>query len=178
MPIHTRPLQTSDLQAVIQVQSQCYPSAYWEGMEAFAAKLTGAPACSWVASQSLRPCEAMRDANALARAYLVCLPVDEETFPALNASTWQAPVQPTMLYIHDLAVSPTLRGTGAGAALIGLAHERARALGLQQMALVAVQGSVPFWERHGFMARQPTHAGLRAKLASFGSDATFMRRLV
>lgn len=171
MPIHTRLMQPSDLHAVLRIQSQCYPNAYLESTEAFASKLAGANACSWVTSPSGQP-------TSTAQAYLVCLPVDPATFPALNAEAWQAPRAATMLYLHDLAVSPELRGSGAATALIECAVNRARALGLHELVLIAVQGSTPFWCRHGFEVHAPEHASLRIKLASFGSDATFMRRQI
>jgi hypothetical protein len=52
----------------------------------------------------------------------------------------------------------------------------ARLSGLSGLALVAVQGSEPYWARQGFRAKEVEHAGLREKLHSFGDGACFMVR--
>jgi ribosomal protein S18 acetylase RimI-like enzyme len=161
---HIRPMRMTDLTAIQKVQSQCYPAAYLESREAFATKLAGAPGSCWVA----------QDREAAVQAYLVCLPVDEESFPALNASLWNPPIRSTMLYLHDLAVSPSLRGSGTATSLVAQARTQAQHMGLQSLVLVAVQGSEPFWQRHGFAMQTPEHVSVVRKLASFGTDAHLM----
>ncbi len=164
MPPLIRPMRMTDLTAIQQVQSQCYPAAYLESREAFATKLAGAPGCCWVA----------QDREAAVLAYLVCLPVDTESFPALNAARWNPPKQANMLYLHDLAVSPSLRGSGAATSLVERARAQAQRMGLASLVLVAVQGSEPFWRRHGFAVQIPESASVAGKLASFGADARLM----
>lgn len=157
-----------DLGAVLAVQQTCYPQAYHEPEAAFGAKLAGAPDCSWVAE----------DPQAGVQAYLVCLPVDVDSFPALHAPHWQRPRQADWLYLHDLAVSRVLQGVGVGHLLVEQACSQARALRVGGLALVAVQGSVPYWQRHGFAPTEPRHPALSAKLASFGDDACFMTQVL
>lgn len=164
MPPHIRPMRMTDLTAIQKVQSQCYPTAYLESREAFATKLAGAPGSCWVA----------QDREASVQAYLVCLPVDAESFPALNAARWHPPKQANMLYLHDLAVSPSLRGSGTAKSLVEQARTQAQRMGLASLVLVAVQGSEPFWQRHGFAVQIPEHANVARKLASFGADARLM----
>lgn len=61
-----------------------------------------------------------------------------------------------------------------GPRLVAQARQKAQALGLQQLVLVAVQDSVGFWSRLGF-AEQPLPTGVAGdKLASFGAQARFM----
>lgn len=155
----------ADLSPVLAIQQRCYPPAYHEPLAAFENKLRQSPASAWLALT-----------GADIQAYLVTLPVDEEHFPALHAATWSPPPQAKWLYLHDLAVDPRHRGSGAGQRLVEQAFAHVRQLGLEGLALVAVQGSQPYWARQGFEAREVGHSGLRDKLHSFGTDARFMLR--
>ncbi len=153
----------TDLEQVLTIQRRCYPPQYHEPLGAFENKIRQSPTSAWLAVEA-----------EMALAYLVTLPVDEDHFPALHAVNWQPPVRPKWLYLHDLAVDPDHRGSGAGQGLVQRAFEHARASGLAGLALVAVQGSQPYWHKQGFQARQVDHPGLLAKLRSFGADASFM----
>lgn len=161
--IHCRLLTTADLNAVLALQAACYGDGYLEPREAFAAKLAVAPRSAWLAE---------REGQALA--YLFALPVDEASFPALHATACEVPCHPRWLYLHDMAVSPEARGAGLAPRLLALAHGEARQQGLGELALIAVQGSVPYWARHGFQLVAPPTEALRRKVSSFGEDASFM----
>lgn len=156
-------MKTSDLVHVLDIQSRCYPPGYHEPLEAFENKVRQSPDSAWLATLSGQ-----------VHAYLVTLPVDEAHFPALHASDWSAPAQAKWLYLHDLAVDPGHRGSGAAQRLVKQAFDHARGVGLSGLALVAVQGSEPYWIRHGFQARPVTHTDLSESLRSFGPNATFM----
>lgn len=166
MPSDLRLMTPADLPGVAAVQQTCYAPDFHEPVEAFASKLRRSPQTCWVAL-----------GKALT-AYLVTLPVCETTFPALHAADWTPPDVPTMLYLHDLAVAPRGQGMRLGERLVSLAEKAAQTMGLRTLALVAVQGSVPYWQRRGFQVACPTHPALAAKLASFGVDARFMLRQV
>lgn len=155
----------ADLDAVLALQQRCYGVSFLERREAFAAKLavTGGLGCCWLVR---------RDGEPLA--YAVSLPVCEATLPALDALRCERPVQPTLLYLHDLAVVPEARSLGLASRLLARLRESASALGLQQMGLVAVQGSVAYWQRQGFAEPSRLAPALHAKLASFGVDARFL----
>lgn len=155
----------ADLGQVLAIQQRCYPPAYHEPLAAFENKLRQSPASAWLAVS-----------NGHILAYLVTLPVDEAHFPALHADGWAPPPRPKWLYLHDLAVDPDHRGSGAGQRLLERAFGHAHLSGLAGLALVAVQGSQPYWVRQGFEAREVAHASLRETLRSFGDDACFMVR--
>lgn len=155
----------ADLDRVLAIQQSCYPPAYHEPSAAFENKLRQSPQSAWLAVS-----------GGLIQAYLVTLPVDEAHFPALHTDNWGPPPRAKWLYLHDLAVEPGHRGGGAGQRLIEQAFGHARALNLEGLALVAVQGSQPYWARLGFQARAVGHAALLEKLRSFGDDACFMVR--
>jgi len=154
-----------DLGLVLAIQERCYPPAYLEPLAAFENKLRQAPASAWLATSSGQ-----------AQAYLVTLPVDEGHFPALHEASWSPPPKAKWLYLHDLAVDPAHRRSGAGRRLVEQALGHAHALGLEGLALVAVQGSQPYWTQQGFQAREASHAALLEKLRSFGDEACFMVR--
>ncbi len=155
----------ANLSEVLSIQARCYPPAYHEPLSAFENKLRHSPATAWLAVEAGSPL-----------GYLVTLPVDEAHFPALHAADWTPPPRAKWLYLHDLAVDPAHRGSGAGQRLIQQAVAHARLSGLSGLALVAVQGSEPYWTRQGFRAEEVEDADLRAKLRSFGDGACFMVR--
>lgn len=94
--------------------------------------------------------------------------------PALDVRLGALPERATTYYIHDLALQPSVRGSGAATAAVARLAARARALQLPNMTLVAVGNSVHFWRRQGFVAvADPALAG---KLASYGGHATYMSR--
>jgi GNAT superfamily N-acetyltransferase len=94
--------------------------------------------------------------------------------PPLDSRLGEIPRVPTTYYIHDVALLPEGRGKGLAAQAARLLEDDARAAGLGNMSLVAVNGSRRFWERLGF--RRQAMPGLEGKLLSYGSDAALMRR--
>lgn len=165
--LELRPLRAADVQAVLDLQSQCYEARFLESAAAFEAKLRAAEpwhSC-WMAWQGGVPL-----------AYLVALPADLESLPALDAPSVELPAAPSLLYLHDLAVAPAGRSLGLGRRLVQQIERRAADLGLARLGLVAVQGSVPYWQRQGFAARAALPAALARKLSSFGAEARFMER--
>ena len=95
--------------------------------------------------------------------------------PPLNTLIGAVPDEAAFLYLHDLALSPAALGGGHARRAIDLLVERARAGGTEEIALVSVNDSVPFWTAMGFTVRtgDPT---MPAKLASYGADARYMTR--
>ncbi|MCH8178350.1 MAG: GNAT family N-acetyltransferase [Proteobacteria bacterium] len=167
-----RPMTPTDLPAVLAVQQRSYAPDFHEPLAAFASKLEGGVDTCWVAERHGDATGATDTDRVLA--YLVCLPADAHSLPVLHASRWQRPAQPRWLYLHDLAVGPAAQGLGLGPRLVAQARARARALGLQQMVLVAVQGSVGFWQRQGFAEAPAPGVAVQEKLSSFGEGARFM----
>ena len=166
-PVRLRPLGAADVPAVLALQAQCYEAQFLEGAPAFEAKLHAAAGfeSSWMAWQGDTPL-----------AYLVALPVCEDSLPALDAPAVVLPAAPRLLYLHDLAVAPAGRALGLGRRLVAQIEQRARVLGLMRLGLVAVQGSVPYWQRQGFAEPDVPAPALAAKLASFGAGACWMER--
>jgi len=80
------------------------------------------------------------------------------------------------LYISGLALKPAFRGQGIGTKFLGLAHERARTLGLQTLSLLvfeANEGAVRLYEREGF-TEQDRRAIVPHPLIHYTGDAILM----
>jgi GNAT superfamily N-acetyltransferase len=109
-----------------------------------------------------------------AEAYVVSHPWRRLEPPALNSLLGELPAAPSTFYIHDLALSPAVRKTGAASQIVAWLADHARAEGIPHMSLIAVNGSANFWQRQGFTMMQ-TQA-LADSLRSYGNDAQFMTR--
>jgi ribosomal protein S18 acetylase RimI-like enzyme len=107
-------------------------------------------------------------------AYVISHPWPAGSCPPLNALLGALPVGAESYYIHDLALMPAARGTGAAAMAVAALADHAGSAGFAAMSLVAVNGSMGFWRRQGFAIEETP--GLAAKLASYGDDALFMVR--
>jgi GNAT superfamily N-acetyltransferase len=117
-------------------------------------------------------CEVLDSDDGL-KGYVLSHPWQDRAPPPLDA-VLEPIASPSTYYIHDLALLPATRGSGAGQAIVGVLTDLARALHLPNMTLVAVNNSVHFWQRQGFTVSDDP--ALTAKLASYGDQARFMTK--
>lgn len=96
--------------------------------------------------------------------------------PALNSLLEVLPPSASSYYLHDVALSEKARSGGNASKLLKLMVQQAQDDGFDAMALVAVNGSRPFWERQGFSVRDV--AALAQKLKSYSDDAHYMVRFL
>lgn len=159
-----RALTVDDLPGLLAVQHACYGEGFIEGAEVFARRLANPAQCSLVLKDGGRVC-----------AYLAAYDSVLGKVTPLHGD-FEPVQQPDTLYLHDMAVLPQLAGRGLARALLDPLWRQAQARGLRQSALVSVQGSQGFWERHGYAA-QPLHdAAQRQRLAAYGAGAVYMVR--
>ncbi len=104
--------------------------------------------------------------------YFITHPWRYGKLPALNALLGAIPPDADTWYLHDLALLPAARGTGAAGAIVASVLAHARQKGFAIASLVAVNGSVPFWQRQGFIVNEDP--ALREKLATYEDAARFM----
>jgi hypothetical protein len=104
--------------------------------------------------------------------YIISHPWTFKSLPALNARLGAIPKDASTYYLHDLALLNKARGTGAAAMIVGDMINHARAMGFSNVSLVAVNGSQPFWHKHGFRVVDVPELG--EKLASYEPAARFM----
>lgn len=87
------------------------------------------------------------------------------------------PDRPATFYIHDTALMPALRGTGAARAKIQTIAERASALGLPTLSLATIEEAADFWRASEFL-ETPVSTTAQGALRSYGKNARFMTRPV
>lgn len=163
-PLLVRPACLADLPAILHIQARCYTAIVPESAASMGAKVAAAPDSCFIACRGEHIV-----------AYLLALPWRFDDPPCLDAAECALPEQPDTLYLHDLAVAPEARGSGAADALV---HAFLAALGrlrLPRASLIAIQGSAPWWARYGF-ARVPVNDALSVRLAGYGNDASYMSR--
>jgi GNAT superfamily N-acetyltransferase len=157
-----RQMQSADLPAVTALAALIHPG-YPEDAAIFTERQRLYPPGSRVLERS-----------GTLTAYLVSHPWLDRAPPALNALLGELPERPTTYYLHDLALLPEVRGSGAAAQVVGTLIDQAQAERLPSLSLIAVNGSAGFWRRQGFEAVEDQ--ALATKLRSYGDDAQFMMR--
>lgn len=155
----------TDLPAALAIQSRTYPVFLQEGEAAFASRIALA------ASYSLA---AVQDGKLVA--YLLAHGWASRSPPAVGAVLADAAAF-EVLFLHDLAVSASGRGTGIGRQLVTAAFARAMVDGVARAELIAVEGASTYWRTLGF-AEVAVPAGLAAKVAGYGAAARWMERRV
>lgn len=161
-----RPAREGDLDAILQIQARCYTAIIPESPRSMGAKLLAAPNSCFVAS--------LGDETIVA--YLLALPWRFDDPPHLDEQSCQLPVAADTLHLHDLAVAPEARGSGAAGALVAAFMTALAASRLGRASLIAIQGSAGWWARHGFAPVAMTPA-LAERLAGYGPDACYMSLL-
>ncbi|CCD91606.1 conserved hypothetical protein [Bradyrhizobium sp. ORS 375] len=158
--LHWRAMTSSDLAAVDAIAARVHPD-YPEDTSVFAERLR-------LHSEGCRILAA-----AAVVGYVISHPWHLGPPPALNVLIGSIPEAASTYYIHDLALLPEARGSGAAVGIVTMLVAHARKLGLPSVSLVAVNGSAPFWAKQGFaVVGEPADH----KLMSYGADARLMRR--
>src|SRR5690349_9617175 len=160
--MHWRALTTLDLPEVEAIADKVHP-AFPEDVAIFAER------------QRLYPDGArLLELDGVPGGYILSHPWRFPTLPALATLLGAIPEDADTYYLHDLALLPRARGTGAAAMIVGDILRHARQNGFATVSLVAVNGSLPFWYKHGF--RTLAVPELADKLASYEGAARFMVR--
>ena len=159
-----RSMTAADLDRVAGIAVIGFPD-HFEGRPCFANRLALNPA----------GCFVLQTAEDL-EGYLVAYPWRAEAAPTLNTLIEAIPAEAAVLYLHDLALTPAVRGQGWSKPAVAAVVDLARADHWPAVALVAVNDAVDFWRGHGFEVRETPE--MAAKLASYGADARYMTRTV
>jgi len=152
-----RPMTADDLDGVVAVAAIGFPD-HREDRACFESRLSVFPA----------GCFVLADKDAV-KGYLIAYPWPLDSAPVLNRPIDAIPPDADILYLHDLALHPDVRGGGWSRPAMATVHGLAEACGRSTIALVAVNDAVRFWQGHGFMVRDTPD--LANKLARYGPDA-------
>lgn len=158
-----RAMAERDLDGVVAVARVAFPD-HFEDRACFSERLALYP----------RGCRVLADGADRVLGYGIAYPWVAGAMPPLNARIRALPEAAELIYLHDLALLPETRGTGAAGEYVAWLVDHARDAGWPRIALVAVNDAAPFWTRHGFAAIDSPD--LRAKLASYGDGARYMVR--
>ncbi|MBN9450688.1 MAG: GNAT family N-acetyltransferase [Bosea sp.] len=158
-----RCMAPADMPAVMAIAAVVHPD-YPEDEAIFVERLRLAP----------EGCHVLAASGGALQGYLVSHPWPADTVPALNSRLGRIPDGVANWYIHDLALLPAGRGSGAAVAIVTAIARHAAAAGHTSLALVAVNDSTGFWRRQGF--REVHDPALDRKLASYDDAARYMRR--
>jgi len=152
-----RPMKMADIAAVSAI-SDAVHGAYTEGAVIYAERLRLYPAGCWLLEH---------DETALG--YCISHPWLGDAPPTLDTRMQAIPTRPDRYYLHDLALLPQARGTGAAGDGVELVVAQARQAGFDRIALTAVNGADAFWRRQGFNA-------FPIQNAAYGAGSIMMER--
>ncbi|ADK99623.1 GNAT family N-acetyltransferase [Brevundimonas subvibrioides] len=159
-----RPMLAEDLDRVAEIAAVGFPD-HFEGRDCFENRLALSPA----------GCFVLQTAQGL-EGYLVAYPWRVDAAPPLNTLIETIPGDAGVMYLHDLALTPAVRGQGWSRPAVAAVLDLAQAGDWPTVALVAVNDAAGFWRGHGFAVREAP--GMADKLASYGPDARYMTRPV
>lgn len=108
--------------------------------------------------------------------YMLSHPWTRGALPALNTLLGAIPEAADTYYIHDLALLPLARGVGAAGKIVAALTKHALTMDLPTMSLVAVNGSLPFWKKQGFVVEDRPE--LAEKLAGYEAEARYMVKVL
>jgi GNAT superfamily N-acetyltransferase len=160
---HWRAMAAADLAVVSALSTRVHPN-YPERPEVLAEKFRLFP----------NGCFALADHGSL-RGYCFSHPWKRGAPPALDTLFGAVPGKADSYFIHDLTIEAPMRKRNLAAKLVPALVQAARDARLSHMALVAVNGSAPFWSRMGFRPT-PDEAIQQAARAKYDAGAVHMER--
>ncbi len=153
-------MTADDLPDVKRLSDAIYDATLSESAEVYAEKLALYPAGCFLLAEGARTL-----------GYLLTHPWRKGSPPEIDQLLGGLPEEADCYYVHDLAVLPDARGTGAAHAAMVLVRTAAMREGFCLVRLVAVGGAKSFWQRMGF-------ARIAAADAGYGPGACLMEMRV
>ena len=133
-----RLINQTDWPAIMEIQEEAYQEITPEALSVLQGKWRHSPDLCFVYEQ-----------EGTIRAYLLAHTWAGDLLPKLDA-----PLPDEMgceyVFLHDLAVSNQAQGMGIGPSLVKQLYQSSTKIGLNSFRLVAVQGSVSYWQQFGF----------------------------
>lgn len=157
-----RAMTAADLPAVTAIADIVH-GHYTEPVEVYAERLALCPQGCFVA-----------EADGAIAGLLVTHPWHRNAPPRLRAMLGAIPPDPDGWYLHDIALLPAMRGSGAGRVATELTIDLARRAGIGTVTLVAVSGADSYWATQGFVEVP----GYDVVAAGYGDEARLMQRPV
>ncbi len=106
--------------------------------------------------------------------YGLAYPWRLDDVPPLDRFLAAIPPDAACLFLHDVAILPEARASGASRNFVDHAVRIAEREGLARLALVSVYGTDVLWRRHGFAPSLSAATG--QQLRPYGTTALYMTR--
>ena len=106
--------------------------------------------------------------------YGIAHPWRLDDVPPLDHLLGALPLEAACLFLHDVAILPEARASGASRAFVDHAVRVATQEGLSALALVSVYGTDGLWRRHDFVPSPSVSTA--AQLDPYGDKALYMVR--
>lgn len=166
--MYWRPLAPRDLSAVDRIASEVHPS-FPEDSAVFAERLRHSPSGCFLL---------VGEENGIEHplGYMISHPWQLGRPPKLNSLLNALPAKPDTIYLHDIALLPAGRGLGMPVTALRLLRRFASSMAVDNISLVAVNESAPYWSARGFaVVDDPT---LAPYLASYEPSAAYMKLML
>ncbi|MDP8262417.1 MAG: GNAT family N-acetyltransferase [Candidatus Ancaeobacter aquaticus] len=157
MDIKIKQIQDNDLDDVLDMQKQSFLKEYQEERDTYKRKLDYYPEGNKLLTYDGQ--------NA---GYIISHPSCENHVHELNKQEMSSTGEENCMYLHDLAIHPEYRNKGLTHVLMEYFHSLTHKEGYKTQALVAVQNSKSFWEKHEFKSVKEIEYG--------GEKAYYMKR--
>ncbi|KAK4227135.1 hypothetical protein QBC38DRAFT_443960 [Podospora fimiseda] len=120
-------------------------------------------------------CLVLADDNNIILGYTISHPICRNSPPALDSLLGKIEPDADQFYIHDVVISPSLRGKGMAKEAINRLLVLSESQGYETTCLISVYGTSEFWSRFGFV---PEVVGevFREKLRGYGDDGVYLAR--
>ena len=136
-----RLLRPGDIENVLEIQAASYTPQLLEDGDVFLAKIGDAPDY----------CIGAVGASGQLVAYVIAFPMTGTASIGLHEQPSDlSDLSGPILYIHDMAVHPSVQGRGIGRVLLGELESVGRGNGQRVIELVAIESAVGYWSAHGF----------------------------
>lgn len=153
-----REIREDDWHEIMRIQSESYFAILPESLATLQSKWKLSPETCFVYFEEEKVI-----------AYFLSHPWEEDSAPDLNSELMTCPSSEG-IFIHDLAVSKSLQRSGIGSKLFLSLLDYSAKNQIRFLSLVAIQHSVPFWNKFGFK----TFPILKS-LESYGEEALYMK---
>ena len=134
---------TEDLPGIMQLQLQSYEASLQEPASLFE-RIIGASPDTCLAAEY----------EGVMAGYLLAHPIPDD-FKSFGKGPPPLSGSETVLYLHDMCVSPAHRKMGIGRGLFEALSAHLEAEGFTKITAVAVQDSEEFWKTRGFEVGEP-----------------------
>jgi GNAT superfamily N-acetyltransferase len=150
----------ADLPAISAISDRVH-GAYTEPVEILAERLALYP----------QGCLTLEQDGAIT-GYVIAHPWLRDAPPRLGRPVGAIPARADTYYLHDIALLPASRGTGAGTTATAAVVAQARRAGFREVTLTAINGADRFWAAQGFAYADDTES------AAYGEGTYLMRRAI